>query len=168
MAFHNANTLRAIPTFRAAGRVFGPSTLDRALGDYRVARDQVPGHDARVLAACAALGRANRTRPENRRRAKADAFRALNAARTARRQAIAARDAAGTALLALGGALEPVRVASDLTAGFAGVWIEDDPDTVAFLPRGGQVARCAASPRRACRRTPPATPCAACCCVTPP
>lgn len=110
MAYHNGNTLRA-------------------------ARDQVPGHDARVLAARAALGRANCTRPENRRQAQSAAFRALNAARAALRQAVAVRDAAGAALLALGGTLEPAQVRPDPLAGFGGVRIEDDPDMAAFLPR---------------------------------
>ena len=135
MAYHNANTLRAIPTFRPAGQVFGPSAVDRALGDYRAARDQVPGYDARVLAARVALGRANRTRPENRRQAQSAAFRALNAARAALRRAIAACVVAGAALLALGGALEAAWTAPDLAAGFAGVRVQDDPDMVAFLPR---------------------------------
>jgi len=127
MAYHNANTLRAISTFRPASRVFGPSPLDHAMGAWRCARDQVPGHEARVLAARAGRGRANRTRPENRRRAQADAFRALNAARADLRRVLVARDAAGAALLALGGTLEPARVAP-VPAGFAGVRIEDDPD----------------------------------------
>lgn len=129
------NPLRAVPTFRTAGRVFGPSALDRAMGDWRQARDEVPGYEARILAARAALGRANRTRPENRRRAQADAFRALNAARADLRRALAARDAAGAALLALGGTLEPARVWPAPLAGFQGVRIEDDPDMAAFLPR---------------------------------
>jgi len=135
MAYHNANTLRAILTFRPASRVFGPSPLDHALGAWRCARDQVPGHEARILAARTGLGRANRTRPENRRRAQSDAFRALNAARADLRRARAARDAAGTALLALGGTLEPARMALDPFEGFEGVRIEDDPDMAAFMPR---------------------------------
>ncbi len=135
MMAHGTSTFRAIPTFRPAGRVFGPSALDHAMGAWRAARDQVPGHDARVLAACAALGRANRTRPENRRRAQADAFRALNTARADLRRAVAARDAAGAALLALGGTLEQARVRPEPLAGFQGVRIEDDPDMAAFLPR---------------------------------
>ncbi len=139
MAYHNANTLRAIPTFRSAARVFGPSALDHAMGAWRCARDQMPGHEARVMAARAALGRANRTRPENRRRMQSDAFRVLNAARADLRRVLAARDAAGATLLALGGTLEPTRV-TPAPAGFAGVRIEDDPDMVAFLPRGGAVA----------------------------
>ena len=132
---YHCNPLRAIPTFRTAGQVFGSSARDRALGDYRAARDRVPGYDARVLAARAALGRANRTRPENRRQAQSAAFRALNAARAALRRAIAVCDAAGAALLALGGTLEPAWTAPDLVAGFAGVRVQDDPDMVAFLPR---------------------------------
>jgi len=103
----------------------------------------VPGHEARVLAARAGLGRANRTRPENRRRAQADAFRALNAARADLRRVLVARDAAGAALLTLGGTLEPARVAP-APAGFVGVRIEDDPDMAAFLPRGGAVGRAVA------------------------
>ncbi len=128
MAFHNANTLRAIPTFRTVSRVFGPSPLDHAMGAWRCARDQVPGHKARVLAACAALGRANRTRPENRRMAQSDAFRALNAARVDLRRVLVARDAAGAALLAMGGTLEAAPVLAAPLAGFTGVRIEDDPD----------------------------------------
>jgi len=129
------NPLRAVPTFRTAGRVFGPSALDRAVGDWRQARDQVPGRETRILAARAALGRANRTRPENRRQAQAAAFRTLNAARADLRRALAVRDAAGAALLAMGGTLEPVRVWPAPLAGFQGVRIEDDPDMAAFLPR---------------------------------
>ncbi len=125
---HGTNTFRAIPTFRPASRVFGPSPLDQAMGAWRCARDQVPGHEARILAARTGLGRANRTRPENRRRAQADAFRALNAARADLRRVLVARDAAGVALLALGGTLEAAPVPAAPLAGFTGVRIEDDPD----------------------------------------
>ncbi len=123
-----ATPLRAVPSFRPARRVFGPSALDHAMGAWRCARDQVPGHEARVLTARAALGRANRTRPENRRMAQSDAFRALNAARADLRRVLAARDAAGAALLALGGTLEAAPVPAAPLAGFTGVRIEDDPD----------------------------------------
>ena len=91
---------------RTPGQVFGPSALDRALGAYRVAADGVPGFDWPLSQAYAALGRANRVRPEYRRGRRADAMRAINALRAQRRAAVAKRVAAGTAYVALGGKLD--------------------------------------------------------------
>jgi hypothetical protein len=67
MAYHNANTLRAISTLRPVALVFGPSATDRLIGDLRRALDGRPGYTEMYAAACAKLGQANRTKPQWRR-----------------------------------------------------------------------------------------------------
>jgi hypothetical protein len=101
-AFHNGNTLRAIPTFRPAALVFGPSATDRLIGDLRWALDSRVGYAEMYAAACAKLGQANRTKLQWRRANQADALRHLNAVRAAVRANAKAIVAARTALLALG------------------------------------------------------------------
>ena len=103
MSVFNHNISRAIPRFRPAHAVFGPSALDRALGDYRAAASGVPAFDWPLSKARTALGRANRVRPEYRRDRRADALRTINLVRAQRREAIAKRAGAAAALLALGG-----------------------------------------------------------------
>ena len=103
MSVFNHTISRAIPRFRPAHAVFGPSALDRALGDYRKAAGGVPAFDWPLKEARTALGRANRVRPEYRRDRRADALRALNLLRAQRRAAIARREAAAAALVTLGG-----------------------------------------------------------------
>ena len=121
---------RAIPTFRSAGHVFGPSPPDVAVGAYRTARDACD-YTVPLAAAYAALARANRVRPENRRTARATAFRQINALRAQRRLAWDRRDRAVVALYVAGGNSEIVD-ALDFTpvvaAAFAGVSLADDPD----------------------------------------
>lgn len=99
---------------RSSGQVFGSSALDRALGDYRVACDGVPGFDWLLSQAYAVLGRANRVRPEYRRGRRAEALRAVNLLRSQRRAAVAKRDQAAAAYAALGGnpAAEDSRMAA--------------------------------------------------------
>ena len=103
MPFNSSRVLRAIPRFRSVGTVFGPSAIDRALGEYRTAAGGVPAFDWPLSDARKALGRANRVRPEYRRDRRADALRALNLLRAQRRAAIARREAAAAALVTLGG-----------------------------------------------------------------
>ncbi len=85
MAYHNANPLRAVPAFRAPGMAFGPSPMDRLVGNLRAALDQRDGYCPAYAQACAKLAWANRTKSEHRRANQATAFRAINAARAAAR-----------------------------------------------------------------------------------
>ena len=110
MSHHNANLLRAVPTFRRSGHVFGPSALDRATGAYRAARDACDFTLA-LSRTFAELGRSNRVRPEHRRNRRAAAFRAINTLRAQRRAAWAARDQAEVALYAAGSSAAAVDAA---------------------------------------------------------
>ncbi len=111
MSYHNTNTLRAIPTFTPAWRVFGPSPMDRLIGDLRVALDQRDGYCTAYADARALLSRANRSRIEYRRANQRDAFRALNAARAVIRARAKAVIAARNALLAAGMTPEAIAAA---------------------------------------------------------
>ena len=117
MSVFNHKVSRAISRFRPAHAVFGPSALDRALGDYRKAAGGVPAFDWPLSEARTALGRANRVRPEYRRDRRADAFRAINSLRAQRRIAIARSDAAAAAYASLGG--DPAIYARELAAWLA-------------------------------------------------
>ncbi len=107
---HNANTLRVIPTFRPAGMTFGPSPMDRLVGNLRAALDQRDGYCPAYAQACAKLSWANRTKSEHRRANQATAFRAINAARAAARARAKAVVAARAALVAAGMTLEQIAV----------------------------------------------------------
>ena len=102
MAFHNANTLRAIPTFRPAGLVFGPSATDRLVGVLREAIGQRDGYCTAYADACAKLAWANRTKAAGRRVNQGIAMRAINVARATIRARVKAVVAARAALLATG------------------------------------------------------------------
>lgn len=112
MAFHNGNTLRAIPTFRPAALVFGSSATDRLIGDLRRALDSRPGYAEMYAAACAKLGQANRTKLQWRRANQADALRQINAVCAAVRANAKAIVAARTALLAAGMTLAEIAAAA--------------------------------------------------------
>ncbi len=109
-AMHNATTLRAIPTFRPAGMAFGPSPMDRLVGNLRVALDARDGYCPAYAQACAKLSWANRTKSEHRRANQAAAFRAINTARAAVRARAKAVVAARAALVAAGTTLEQIAV----------------------------------------------------------
>ena len=102
MAYHHGNTLRAIPTFRPAGRVFGPSTTDHLVGVLRKAIAQRDGYCTAYADACAKLAWANRTKAAGRRINQGSAMRAINTARAAIRARIKAVVVARAALLAAG------------------------------------------------------------------
>ena len=129
--------IRAIPRFRPAAQVFGPSALSRAIGSYREARDACVQPWV-LTGAYAALARANRTRPENRHVARAGAFRAINRLRVQQRSAWARSDQTEAALIAAGGCAADVdeldaRVAEAALPSEC-VSIEDDPDMAVFAP----------------------------------
>lgn len=67
MAYRPGNTLRAIPIFRPAWMVFGPSATDHLIGDLRRALSSRSGYAEMYAAACAKLGQANRIKPQWRR-----------------------------------------------------------------------------------------------------
>ncbi len=110
MAYHNANPLRAVPSFRSAGVAFGPSPMDRLIGNLRTALDQRDGYCPAYAQACAKLAWANRTKSEHRRANQAAAFRAINVARAAARARAKAVAAARAALVAAGMTLEQIAV----------------------------------------------------------
>jgi len=110
MAYHNANTLRAIPTFRPAGLVFGPSATDRLVGALREAIGQRDGYCTAYADACAKLAWANRTKAAGRRVNQGIAMRAINVARATIRARIKAVVVARTALLAAGMTLAEIAV----------------------------------------------------------
>ncbi len=110
MAFHNSNTLRAIPTFLPAGRVLGPSPMDRLVGNLRVALDARDGYCPVYAQACAKLAWANRTKSEHRRANQAAAFWAINVARAAVRARAKAVVTARAVLVAAGMTLEQIAV----------------------------------------------------------
>jgi hypothetical protein len=105
-----ATSLRAVPFFRAPGMTFGPSPMDRLVGNLRAALDQRDGYCPAYAQACAKLAWANRTKSEHRRANQATAFRAINTARTAARARAKAVVAARAALVAAGMALEQIAV----------------------------------------------------------
>ncbi len=111
MRYHDANTLRSIPTFRPVGMVFGPSATDRLIGNLRVALDGRPGYARTYAAACAKLGQANRTKPQWRRSNQADALRYLNAVCAAIRANAKAIAAARAGLLAAGMTMDAINAA---------------------------------------------------------
>ncbi len=113
-----ASPTRAIPHFRASGAVFAPSALDRALGDYRAAFDAVPGYDYLFQQAYAELDRANKVRPEYRQDRVTSALAAIEVLGVRRRAAVERRDAAASALSALGG--DPEEYAAQMTAHIVG------------------------------------------------
>ncbi len=110
MAYHNANTLRAISTLRPAALVFGPSATDRLIGDLRRALDGRPGYAEMYAAACTKLGQANRTKPQWRRANQAGALRQINAVRAAVRANAKAIAVARVALVAAGMTLQQIAV----------------------------------------------------------
>ena len=121
---------RALPLYRPAASVFGPSPLDVATGAYRAARDAC-NYEHLLTAAYAALGRANRTCPENRKQARRTAFQGINAVRARQRVACAGRDAAEAALYRAGGLAADVDALDArpvVAVAFGGVSIHDDPD----------------------------------------
>ena len=97
-----ANTLRAIPIFRPAGLVFGPSATDRQVGALREAIGQRDGYCTAYADACAKLAWANRTKAAGRRVNQGIAMRAINVARATIRARIKAVVVARAALLATG------------------------------------------------------------------
>ncbi len=105
-----ATPLRAVPTFRPAGMAFGPSPMDRLIGDLRVALDRRDGYCPAYAQACAKLSWANRTKSEHRRANQAAAFRAINTARAAIRARAKAVVAARAALVAAGMMLQQIAV----------------------------------------------------------
>ncbi len=104
----NANTLRSIPTARPAWMAFGPSPMDRLVGDLRRALDARDGYCPSYAQACAKLAWANRTKSEHRRANQAAAFRAINVARAAVRARAKAVVAARAALVTAGMTLEQI------------------------------------------------------------
>ena len=110
MPYHNTNTLRAIPTFRPAALVFGPSAMDRLIGDLRVALDRRDGYSPAYAQACAKLAWANGSRAEYRRANQRDAMRAINVARAAIRARAKAVVIARAALLTAGMTLEQIAI----------------------------------------------------------
>ena len=100
MAYYNANTLRAISTFRPAWMVFAPSGTDRLVGELREAISRRDSYCTAYADACAKLVWANRTRPEYHCADEALAIRKINAARATIRARAKAVVAARTALLA--------------------------------------------------------------------
>lgn len=111
MPYHNANPLRSIPTFTPAWRVFGPSPMDRLIGNLRAALDGRPGYANLYVVARAKLGQANRTKPQWRRANQRDALRYLNAVRAAVRANAKAIVAARAALLDAGMTLDAINAA---------------------------------------------------------
>ena len=105
MTYHNANTLRAVPTFRPAWMVLGPSPMDRLVGNLREAISRRDGYCTAYADARAKLAWANRTKPQYRRVNQALAMRAINAARVAVRARVKAVVVARAVLLAAGMAL---------------------------------------------------------------
>lgn len=97
---------RQLPLFQSPGRIFGPSPTDHLIGDYRQARNAVPGWKTMHAAACAKLGQVNGHNPKWRRLNQRDAFRAINAIRAKMRANYRALETASAALLALGVSLE--------------------------------------------------------------
>lgn len=83
MVLYDSNTLRAIPTFRPVSMAFGPSPMDRMIGNLRVAIDARDGYCSAYAQACAKLAWANSTKSEHRRANQDAAFRAINVARAA-------------------------------------------------------------------------------------
>lgn len=125
-----ANPLRAVPLFMPAARVFGPSVLDTAIYNYRTARDAC-NFEHSLAAAYAALGRANKTRPENRKQARRTAFQQINKVRARQRTACERRDRAEVALYVAGGRAADVDAldrAPVPAVAFGGVSLADDPD----------------------------------------
>lgn len=103
-SYQTRNTLRSIPMFRSAVGFFGPSKADHLTGDLRRALQFVEGWARQYADACAALGTANRKRPDVRRVHQAAAMRTLNAVRAAMRANARAVLAAQAGLLLLQGA----------------------------------------------------------------
>lgn len=97
---------RQLPLFHSPGRIFGPSKADHLIGDYRHARNAVPGWKVMHAAACAKLGQVNSHDPKWRRLSQRDAFRTINAIRAKMRANYRALEAATVALLALGVVVE--------------------------------------------------------------
>ena len=97
---------RQLPLFQSPGRIFGPSKTDHLIGDYRHARNDVPGWKQQHAAACAKLAIANTHDPKWRRLSQRDAFRTINAIRAKMRANYRALEAATAALLALGVSVE--------------------------------------------------------------
>lgn len=99
---------RPIPSFRSAGMVFGPSPMDRLVGNLRAALDQRDGYCPAYAQACAKLAWANHTSSENRRANQVAAFRAINIARAAARARERTVVATRAALISAGMTLEQI------------------------------------------------------------
>lgn len=96
------NPQRQLPLLQPVARVFGPSSTDLLIGDYRRARDSVQGwHDLDAVAR-AKLGQVNRHNAKWLRQSQSEAMRVLNQVRAGMRANYRALNAATVALLALG------------------------------------------------------------------